>query len=143
MLNVAVSSIAPLGSATPIAPTVEVWTTRSTPAVSASSNRIRAPRVRVPDAGTIAPAKGGPAGDVEHPLDPGDGSADRSAVSDVARRPLELEPVERRQAGASPGENAQFVAALRERAGQVRADETGASGDERDPHRSDGIRGVN
>ena len=39
-----VSSAAPFGFATPIAPALEVWTSRLTPASSASSKTTRAPR---------------------------------------------------------------------------------------------------
>ena len=44
MSNGVVSSTAPFGFATPIAPAEEVWTTRSTPASSADSKTIREPR---------------------------------------------------------------------------------------------------
>ena len=99
-----------------------------------------AAKIGVPDGGVVLRPEGGPPGDVEDALGPGHGAADRPAVRDVARSTLELEALERPQVGAPAREDPQFVAALGERANQVRADEPGGPRDERRPHQADRIR---
>ena len=116
---------------------VEVWTRRSTPASSASSNTIRAPRrLVVEDRLAVGGAQRGAPGDVEDAIDALHRPPHRAAVGDVAGRPLELELVEMVEPRAAPGEQPQLVAALGERANQVRAEEAAAAGDQGLAHRA-------
>ena len=117
----------PFGFATPIAPALEVWTTRSTPASSAASKTSWAPRRLVANTASRSAARS--------EVRPATWktrstpciarrTARRSVTSPVDA--LELEPVEVAEVRAAAGEQAQLVAALGERANQVRAEETAA-----------------
>jgi len=71
---------------------------------------------------------------VEDALDAGHRSANGSAIGHVTDRPLELEALELAGLAFAPGQQAQVIASLGECARDVRADESGRSGDQCLPH---------
>ena len=93
-----------------------------------------APQVGGEDRVAVGGAQRGPAGDVEHARDALHRPAHGAPVGDVAHGALELEPGERLEVGAAPDEQPQVVAALGQRARDVRAEEPGGPGDQRLRH---------
>ena len=72
---------------------------------------------------------------MEDDLDAADGVVDALVAAELALDDLDVEPVEvRARAGREVVEHAHLVAALEQRAHEVRADEAGAAGDERRRH---------
>ena len=98
----------------------------------------RAAHVGVEDGLAVGRAQRGAPGDVEDAARRPHRLADGAPVGDVAGRALVLDPVERREVGAAPGQHPQVVAARGERPRQVRADEPGRAGEQRlSPLRAD------
>ena len=118
------SSTAPRGGAGPTAPIDDVCTTRSTPARSASSITVRVPSTLTRSSSAGVRAQVRRAGDVEDAVDAAQRPAQRGAVAELRDRDLDVEAVERLARRAGAQRHAHVVAALDERARDVRARRT-------------------
>ena len=123
------SAVEPRGAG-PIAATDDVWTTRSTPARSASSSTIRVPSTLTRHSCCrLRGAQRGQAGDVEDAVDAAQRAAHGAAVEDVALDALDVEVGEVVARERSRTVDPHVVAALDEQPGDVRPDQARAPGD--------------